>query len=155
MDSKPDNMTDLERRLAALAPANEGLNTDAMLFAAGRASVRPRAGRFVWPALAGLLGLLAIGLGIELTRERGERLVLVQLLRQAEQRQTPASDLAVPADFGPTEAPAADSLVASHRVLENGLESWRPIRIVTSSSDSPAENSTILRAWSRRGSIDQ
>jgi len=36
--SNPDSMNDLEQRLAAWSPAREGLDPDAMLYAAGRAS---------------------------------------------------------------------------------------------------------------------
>jgi len=52
----PDGeLNDLERRLSAWRPAAEGLDPDAVLFAAGRASVRPGPARFAWPALAACL----------------------------------------------------------------------------------------------------
>src|SRR5438552_19059242 len=81
MSPHPDNLKDLERRLAACAPATGGLDADAMLFAAGRASARRGAARFVWPALTASLAALVVVLGIRLANERSERLALVQRLR--------------------------------------------------------------------------
>src|SRR5262249_3476006 len=65
-------LTALERRLQSWRPAADALDTDAMLFAAGRASARPRR-TFVWPAVAASLALVAAGLGVWLAAERGAR----------------------------------------------------------------------------------
>jgi hypothetical protein len=56
-----EHLTDLERRLARWQPQSTGLDAEAMLFAAGRASVRQSPARFAWPAVA---ACLAIGTGI-------------------------------------------------------------------------------------------
>lgn len=64
------HLNDLERRLAGWRPATDGLDADAMLFAAGRASVRRGAARFAWPAVA---AGLALALGISETGRNAER----------------------------------------------------------------------------------
>lgn len=62
--NRPEDLNDLERRLAAWQPSRDGLDADAVLFAAGRASVQPRPARFVWPALTTLLTALIVVLGV-------------------------------------------------------------------------------------------
>lgn len=74
------NLNDLERRLAGWRPAGEGLDADAMLFAAGRASVQGSAARFAWPVIAAALAL-ALGTSemIRRTERRDHEAVLAQL----------------------------------------------------------------------------
>ena len=60
MQPDPENLSELERRLAACTPAMDGLNPDAMLFAAGRASARRGRARIVWPVAFTALSLLTI-----------------------------------------------------------------------------------------------
>ncbi len=62
-DYNADDLTDLERRLSSWEPTTEGLDSDALLFAAGRASARPGLGRFVWPALYGRASRGRVGVG--------------------------------------------------------------------------------------------
>jgi hypothetical protein len=124
---RPDDLSPLERRLSAWRPADAGLDADAMLFAAGRASARPGPGRFVWPALSGLLGVFVVVLGAWLTVERSERLALAQQLR----RQTPVvppspAAPAVPVEPNTVDAPMPDSYLSSRQALEKGLEAWPP-----------------------------
>jgi len=52
----------LENALAALVPAPAPINRDLLMFQAGQASIRPKAGR-AWPAAAGVLALVAAVLG--------------------------------------------------------------------------------------------
>ena len=73
------DLNDLERRLANWRPAGDGLGADAMLFAAGRASVRRSPARFAWPAIAAGL-ILAVGLLS--SRLAGERAVNRDLFAQ-------------------------------------------------------------------------
>jgi hypothetical protein len=59
---QPDELTPLERQLAACRPSAAGLDADAMLFAAGRAAARPGAARHVWPVLA--CGFVTVSLAL-------------------------------------------------------------------------------------------
>src|SRR5579871_3785110 len=116
MDAHPNDLTDLERRLATWQPAADGLDTDRLLFAAGRASVR---GRFAWPVLAGCLAVAAAGLGTWGAGERTERQALARLiLERASVAPAPAGSESSP------EPPAPYSVLASHRVLDGGLDDW-------------------------------
>ena len=67
-----EDLSEFERRLASWAPAADGLNIEAMLFAAGRASARPDPTR-LWPTLAVCSTVLAVALGIWLAAERNDR----------------------------------------------------------------------------------
>jgi hypothetical protein len=123
----PDDLSALERQLTGCEPATAGLDADAMLFAAGRASARPGPARFAWPALAACLAALAAVLGVWLAAERAERLTLARLLRQQPPAPVPAP---APPDAVPPE-PTADqpqpsSLLAAHHALEQGLDAWPP-----------------------------
>jgi hypothetical protein len=151
MDNQPDPLTDLERRLAALAPARDGLDADALLFAAGRASARPGARRFVWPAVAACLALVATGLAVQLAGERSERLALAERLQQAAQqlaRQAPAATRA--GEPASTEQVAPDSLLASHRVIERGLDNFGVARELPSRGAATSDAS-ILRVRPAKG----
>ncbi len=142
MDSdppRPDDLSELERRLSAWAPAPDGLSADAMLFAAGRAAARPGPARFVWPALAGVMTVLAVGLGASLWSERGERLFLAQRLSQ--QPQAPAPAPPTPSPFSPPEPltadePGPDSFLAAHLALQQGWD-WPPANAVRPEAPGP------------------
>lgn len=137
MDTHPDRPEDLnalERRLSAWQPSSDGLAADAVLFAAGRASVRPGPFRFLWPALTVLLSVLSVGLGLWLTDERSQRLALVRLLHEPPPALTVNPSLPPASDSSPVEPPRSDELppdsyLASRRALEEGLDAW-PSRIV-------------------------
>lgn len=123
----PEDLNELERRLSAWQPEGEGLDADAVLFAAGRASVPPSKARFLWPALTACLTGLALVLGLCLKAEHAERLALAQQMR----RQTPAPDPkpappveASPAESSPSEDVPRSGVLAAHRLLERGLEDW-------------------------------
>lgn len=73
-------LNDLERRLAGWRPAADGLDADAMLFAAGRASIRRGSSRFVWPAIAAALALaLGISETVRTTERRDHEVALARL----------------------------------------------------------------------------
>lgn len=132
---RPDDLSELERRLAACEPAADGLDADAMLFAAGRASARPGPARFLWPALAACLAALAVVLGVWLVAERSERLDLARQLRQP----APAPD---PPPAPPPEPPTAEerppnSLLAARRALEQGLDAWPPQPVAGAQTPGP------------------
>jgi hypothetical protein len=124
-NSHPDDLTGLERRLAAWSPSGEGLDADAMLFAAGQADARRGPGRLAWPALACLMTVLSAGLGAWVAAERTARLNLARQLQGA-----PASPTPFAVD-NPSEPPTADDLTplsafALHRALDQGLDAWPP-----------------------------
>src|SRR5581483_11075563 len=140
-------------RLAGWRPAAAGLDADAVLFAAGRASVRPGPARYVWPALAGGMTLVAAFLGLWLASERAERLALARRLEAI----TPAASPVPTAGESPSpDVPAPNSYLAISRVLKQGLDAW-PARPATDPGPPPAPpapNPTVLRAWRRGESID-
>lgn len=154
---RPDDLKDLEQRLSSWQPAADGLDPDAMLFAAGRASAQPGSARLVWPALSGLLSMLCVVLGLWLTAERSERLALARQLREHRSvpvdkaPSSPAADVVPPE----TEEAAPDSYLASHRALEKGLDAW-PVRAVVraGSPRSPSPNPSILHAGQRDALLD-
>jgi hypothetical protein len=150
-----DDLSELERRLSAWEPASNGLDTDAMLFAAGRASARRGMVRFAWPALTAGLTALTVVLGIQLTTERTERLALVERFGQ----RTPASaSIPSPSPSAPvvapetptTEEPSPNSYLSAHRALERGLDDW-PTRVVLSPAvpRQPLVNPPILHVGQR------
>jgi hypothetical protein len=149
----PDDLNDLERRLSGWRPSAAGLDAGAMLFAAGRTSVRPSAMRFVWPAVTAVAAAVALALGVQLAAERSERLALVQQVHLLTRTQpVPA---AVPS---PVESPSADSLppnsfLAFHRVLDRGLDAWPAAS--TPAAPAPANpNPPVIRVGRRDWSLD-
>jgi hypothetical protein len=138
--SHPEDLSELEHRLSAWRPADEGLNADAVLFAAGRASVRPGPVRFVWPALTVCLAGLATVLGVCLNVERSGRLALARQLRQPPPAPAPKSP--TPVEVSPEESPLPEdvpstSFLAARRLLERGLDDW-PERVVVARVETPA-----------------
>ena len=149
---RPEDVKGLERRLSTWQPSTEGLDADALLFAAGRASARPGPARLAWPALTGLLSVLSVVLGLWLTAERSERLALARQLhehRAVPVDRTPASP-AVDVVPSESEEPAPDSYFVSHRALEQGLDAWPlpPIAHRGASALAPA-SSAIFRVGRR------
>jgi hypothetical protein len=126
MDTHPDNLNDVERRLAACQPATDGLDADALLFAAGRASARRGPARFIWPSLALSLAVVSISLGVWLAQERAER---IRLARELDARPAPAAPPApspAPAEQQPPSSsePPSSSVLASHHMLEQDIDKW-------------------------------
>jgi len=70
-----DDLSNVEHRLSEWRPKAEGLNAEAMLFAAGRASGQRPPSR-LWMALCGVLIVQVVGLGAWGISERSERLAL-------------------------------------------------------------------------------
>jgi hypothetical protein len=132
--NRPDDLSEMERQLAAWAPATDGLDTDAMLFAAGRASVRSHPARFLWPTLAGCLAVLSVVLGVCLAVERNERLTLARQLELQAPTTVPPPASAVSPTVSPLDPPTAedrpsDSLLAARQALEDGLDAWPPVTV--------------------------
>jgi hypothetical protein len=151
-------MNELERRLAAWQPAVAGLDADALLFAAGRASARPGAVRFVWPALAACASLLAIALGIWLVDERAERMALARQLRQQSHMLANTPAQSSPSDPTPAqveEEPPQDSYLAGHRALDKGLEAWPMSAVIRPDPLGPIPpHSSVFRAGRLDGLLD-
>ncbi len=156
---RPDDLKDVECRLAAYAPSETGLDADAMLFAAGRTSARPGPARFIWPALTLCLVTVALVLGVWLVTERAERLELAQQLQQTQPRPHPSSlPTSSPAE-APTEArtgnePMPNSLLAGHRALEHGLDAWPPQAVARAETPGPPSDAPVLKVGWRDNLLD-
>jgi hypothetical protein len=147
MDPHPDDLSELERRLATRAPSSAGLDADAMLFAAGRASARPGRARFLWPGLAASLAALAAVLGVWLAVERSERLSLAERLRQPAPTSEP-SPLTAPSEPPTADepGPAPSSVLAARRALRQGLDAWGPAPVPRDDRPAPPPaDSPVLR----------
>ncbi len=120
----PDDLNDLDRRLAAWQPAAAGLDVDRMLFAAGRASAARAPSRLVWPAVSACLALATVVLGARWTAERSERLALAEELRHRSAASVPVP-APTPAAVEPatTDPPSADSYLAVRRRWEHDPDS--------------------------------
>jgi hypothetical protein len=70
-----NDLSEIERRLAAWQPKSDGLRSDAMLFAAGFAAGRRGPSR-LWQAVCALLLVQVVGLAVWLSSERSQRLAL-------------------------------------------------------------------------------
>jgi hypothetical protein len=78
----PDDLSEIERRLSVWRPNAEGLNRDAMLYAAGLAAGKGGHGRLLWPALCSLLAVCAAVLGAWGLNERAECQFLIGRLHE-------------------------------------------------------------------------
>lgn len=151
----PDDLSEMERRLSAWQPAPEGLDADAMLFAAGRAAGSPHRVRFVWPVLTGFLALLALLFGVWATTERAERLALDRQLRELSPAPpVPVSSPDLPSQTQTADEPTADDWLTTRRALEQGLEAWPPQRIETPVSPGPFPSAPVLMVGQRDALLD-
>jgi hypothetical protein len=131
------DLNDVERRLAGWRPIDEGLDADAMLFAAGRASVRRSPARFAWPAIAASL-VFAIGfLGYRLRDEREVNRELVAQLQSAKSYDFAAR---------PTLNLPETSYLSARRALERDPDGWSP---PTLSGESAAMPEHVMYAGQR------
>lgn len=136
----------LAERLSRFTPDGGGLDRDALLFAAGRASARPGPARFVWPALTAGLAALALALGVWLSAERSERLALAARLRQT----APAPAAVPPPPPAPAQPhtgddPPASSVFAARHALEQGLDAWPSAAVRANPTGPPQADPPVLR----------
>jgi hypothetical protein len=122
----PDHEDDLsadERRLAAWQPAAGSLDTDAMLFEAGRAVGRGGRGRLLWPALCAFLAVQSVALAVWGLSERAERQALASRLREPapEPGTSPTPVAVLP---GPASVPAPDDYAHLRRRMEQDPSRW-------------------------------
>jgi hypothetical protein len=153
MDSeKLNDLSELERSLAALRPAADGLAADAMLFAAGRASARTSKSCYLWPVATGCVALLAVALAGWVASERSERLALAQLLRNLRSAPTPPPAAVVQE----TRKTSPDSLLAAHLSLQRDFDAWLasigPVLELPDASVRPGQ--PVLRAWQPNSLLD-
>jgi hypothetical protein len=142
-------MSDLEKRLSAWRPSAAGLDADSVLFAAGRASVRPGWGRIAWPVVSGCLALLAATLGVQLSQERSARLELAARLRDPKPPLVAApSPLPEPYEAPVMEPPAADSYLAARRALAGNPDSWLMAARIEPAEGTPSPNRPIWKVGS-------
>lgn len=142
-----DELSGLEHRLASWRPGSSGLNADALLFAAGVAS--GRVGRRAWAAVASVLAVVAVSLGVWGGIERSGRLELARHLAE----QPPPPPAPVPPS---TEPPSPGNyLTAREIVLERGVEAWAALSPTPHSPPGPeSPEPTTLRAWRRDRLLD-
>src|SRR5713226_4058012 len=117
--SNPDDLNEMEQRLAAWSPAKDGLDPDAMLFAAGRASARHSKTWLAWPIASGCLTIVAAALGAWLAVERSERLAILQEIHAQLAELAP-----VPGDTPAPESLAATSYLVLRREWEQQPGDW-------------------------------
>jgi hypothetical protein len=143
-NDRPEELTDLERRLQAWRPA-EGPNADAILFAAGKASVRPPPTiRFPWPALAAGLALLAVALGFWAISERNERYAVLARVPEPSRVQPPPTLT----DVAPTEQNPNSYLTLTTRARSQDVDTLVAYHSPTNRPDTPSSPaSPILRPW--------
>jgi len=152
--SHPDDLKKSEARLADWKPAVDGLDPEAMLFAAGRASARAGKSRFVWPIACGCLALTVAALGARLTAERSERLAL---LREIQQKSSEAS-LASPSvlDEQPPVSLGPDSYLVLRREWERQSGEWtaQPVDPIEAPNRPGTTEPPVLRAWQPGGPVE-
>ncbi len=151
-----DDLSELERQLAAWRPSSAGLDADRMLFAAGRDSVRPGWGRNASLIAAGCLMLLSAVLGAGLVHERAERLALIAQLH--DQRLLPT-----PEPYGEPEAvythseetPITSNYLLARSALTQNLDAWPGPTKVEPAAGQPLPNRPILKAHSPGNLLEQ
>jgi hypothetical protein len=143
----PDDVNELERRLSAWQPSDAGLAPAAMLFAAGRASVRASKGWLAWPILSGCLASAVVALGVSLQAQRSEVLALREQLERRPAEFAPAAD-----ETPATEPPAPGAYLALRRQWEeqSGDAMFRSVPDQTPKGPVLPEP-PIYRAWQPDG----
>lgn len=135
------NLNELERRLAGWRPATEGLDADAMLFAAGRASVQRGAMRFAWPVVAACLGL---ALSVSTIRNATERRDFEKIVARLTRESSPV----LPA---PRNVSSSPSYLIARRAMERDPDGL-PLSFAAGGAASAAQD--IPRAGQRNFEID-
>jgi hypothetical protein len=146
-------MSDLERRLAACRPAAEGLNADAAMFAAGRASARRGPAAFLWPVAFASLALLTVTVTAMWMNEHQERIALASQLRQMLLMATPAS-LPKPGKASEEYERSSGNLLQVHRALEEGRDPFPAEPVIYVGTAGPSPDPDILRADSLNHMLD-
>jgi hypothetical protein len=158
MDAHPprrDDVNDLEARLGSWRPDADGLGADAMLFAAGQAAARRACPGPLWPALCGLLAVLAGGLGVWGMAEHSQREALTEMLnRRLPAARQPAH--VVPDEPAPAYVPAPDAYLSLRRMLDQDQARWPgPSGPAEAQVSAPPPQPRVLQAGHRASWPDQ
>jgi hypothetical protein len=145
------DLNEVERRLKGWRPSADGLDADAMLFAAGLAAGRAGRDRLVAPVLCGLLAALALGLGAWGLTERAERLALAGRFPDhgpASNRSTLAAGGVLPE---PSTMSSPDSYLNLRRHMEQDPGGWLALLepTVPQTTGTAPPQPAILRAGQR------
>jgi len=116
---REDDLSNLESRLSGWRPGSEGLDADAMLYAAGVAAGSSKLGGLGGTALlCGVLMLLALGLGAWGWNEHAERLALAGRIRGSAPSPIVAPVNAVVVPEEPSYTPMPGDYFSLRRQLE-------------------------------------
>jgi hypothetical protein len=148
-----NEMSDIERRLAACAPAADGLNTDAMLFAAGRASVRAGPATVLWPLALVSVSALTVVLAFLWMSERQERMALASRLRALPPPSMPLPPVQTAPSSGEYDR-TPGNLLEVHRALEQERDPLPPEPVINVGTSGPSPAPDILRADSLNHMLD-
>jgi hypothetical protein len=151
--SPAENLSELEDRLRNWLPTSDGCDADALLYAAGQASVRRPLRPLAWVSLACTMTVLCVALASWLWLERAERQALGRQL--AEKSQPVPSEPTYP-DSRPTpDERAGNTLIAGDRVLGPGLQPPAAVKPEPMPSHaSPSIRAPILYVGQRNGVAD-
>jgi hypothetical protein len=139
---QPDELTSLERQLAACLPSGDGLDADEMLFAAGRVSAQ-RANT-LWPASACGLAVLSLALGAGWRAERHERTALAARLNL---QQFTSAVMSLPDLVPAPPPPGPGSYMFVRRAMERDPDGWPAHAETDPSPGQPSPNPPSIRAW--------
>ena len=118
-----DDLSEFERHLAGWRPSSDGLDADAMLFAAGQAAGRRGRSQTLWPVLCSLLTVQAVGLGVWGLTERAERQALASRLPE----RTPTDSTSPTTVVVVRELaykPSPGDYLSTRRLLEQDPNGW-------------------------------
>jgi hypothetical protein len=150
----PGDLNELERRLSAMLPSADGLDAGKMLFAAGRASVRPGWSRRGWPVISAVLLILVSTLGVGLAQERAARLDLNAQLNRLKPAVVPGPSLD-PDSAEPADSHLANSYLAARRAMLLDMDAGPVLAHVRPEEGPPTTPShAILKAHSRSDLLD-
>jgi hypothetical protein len=151
----PGDLNDLERRLSAMRPSTEGLDAGKMLFAAGRASVRPGWGRIAWPVVSACLVFLVATLGVGFAQERAARLELDAQLNRMRPAVVPAPSVEPDsAEFPSSDSPLANSYLAARRTMLLDMDAGPVLAQVRPAEGPSMPSPAILKANSHDDLLD-
>jgi hypothetical protein len=152
-----DELSDIERHLASWQPASDGLNADAMLFAAGQAAARRGRSRLLGPALCILLVVQSAVLGVWGLSERAGRLALATRIRERATAPSapPATAVAVAILSEPSYTPSPEDYWHLRRRAEQDPGRWlASLQPLGPPAPEPPREPAILRAGQRAGLLD-
>jgi hypothetical protein len=149
-----DDLNNVEQRLASWLPAAEGLNTDAMLYAAGLAA--GRRGRIVWPAVCVVLLAQAIGVGLWGFSERAERRALASRLNERSPSPIHSPETAVADLPAPPYVPSPNDYLQLRQRAEQDPDGWLAMSIPRGQQaiGPPPPEPAILKGGQRDGLPD-